>query len=56
MSEANKPTTPEEVLSAIGELIVYKTEQGYNTDEMVALVTVYDKLLDTVLKIKKKEW
>lgn len=45
-----KRTTPEDVLSAIGELIVYNAEQGYNTDELVTLLAAYTKLLEVMPK------
>lgn len=49
--ELKKMTTPEQVLSALGELIVYKTEDSYDTDELVGLVAAYTKLLETVREI-----
>ena len=47
MPEANKPTTPEDVASAVGALIVDMTEDGwYNDGELAIILAAYTKLIE----------
>lgn len=45
-----KRTTPEDVVNAVGALIVYETDNGYDTDELVALLAAYTRLLEAMPK------
>ena len=46
----NKPTTPEDVASAVGDLIVGMTDNGYETDNLVTLLAAYTKLIEVMPK------
>ena len=43
-----KRTTPEDVVSAVGALIVEMTEDGYNDGELTATIDAYARLLVSV--------
>ena len=44
----NAKTTPEDVISAVGALIVDMTDNGYNDGELIDVIEVYTKLVKTV--------
>ena len=50
MPEANKPTTPEDVASAVGALIVDMTDNGYENGELAIILAAYTKLLEVMPK------
>lgn len=59
MSEAHKPTTPEDVANAVGALIVDMTDNGWNNGELAIILAAYTKLLEVMPKpapvIRKEE-
>lgn len=50
MPEENKPTTPEDVVSAIGALIVYMADNGRDSGELAIILAAYTKLLEVMPK------
>ncbi len=50
MTEENKPTTPEDVASAVGALIVDMTDNGYDNGELAIILAAYTKLLEVMPK------
>lgn len=50
MTEENKPTTPEDVVSAVGALIVDMTDNGYDNGELAIILAAYTKLLEVMPK------
>ena len=43
-----KRTTPEDVVNAVGALIVSLTEDGYNDGELTATIEAYVRLLEAI--------
>ena len=50
MPEENKPTTPEDVVSAVGALIVDMTDNGYDNGELAIILAAYTKLIEVMPK------
>ncbi len=46
----DKPTTPEDVASAVGALIVGMTDNGWNNGELESVLAAYTKLLEVMPK------
>ena len=46
----NAKTTPEDVVSAVGALIVYMADSGRSTDELAIILAAYTKLLEVMPK------
>ena len=42
----DKPTTPEDVVNAVGARIVYMADSGYNDGELTATIDAYVRLLE----------
>lgn len=56
MTEKEKPTTPEDVASAVGALIVDMTDDGWNDGELASILAAYTKLLEVMPKPSQTIW
>lgn len=48
-----KRTTPEDVVSAVGALIVDMTDNGYDSEELILTIDAYARLVTVVYGVGK---